>query len=132
MKKTNLIAITLLIALFASLVGCSSPPSTLILKDVGPTLNFTVIEITNSVGDIKNCGVIGTDEVLSTIWEIKFSRDVRFRNQYDVLYQIKFLAGSSERKTMYILGDDSIVYDGYIYKALDDSIDLDYLATIFE
>ena len=135
MKKTNLIAITLLVALFASLVGCSSapePPDVLILEDIYPTINFIWIEITNNDRYTKVCAIKESDEVLLHLGSIQFSKDLKFKKQHTVLYEIKFVYNYKVRKTMYILGDDSIVYDGYIYKASDDSIDLEYLAAIFE
>ncbi|MCL2815654.1 MAG: hypothetical protein FWD23_13740, partial [Oscillospiraceae bacterium] len=78
-------------------------------------------------------GIEESDEVLSKIRKVEFRVSGRFRNQNDALYQIKFIHFSRrENARIYILGRDSIAYRGYIYKSPDDSIDLEYMAALFE
>ena len=103
-------------------------------NDIYEDIGFASIEITNSDGhNIKPDMETTQEEVLAMLGDIRFTFNGIFYNQYPVLYHIKFMMGSMERrKGVYVLSRNSIAYGGFIYKSPDDSIDLEYLEKLFE
>jgi len=134
MKKMLLIITIIIIILIVYIASIFVFRSSLVFNDIYGDIDFTNIEITNGDGHKIMPDMETTqEEVLSMLGDIQFTMDGIFFNQYPVLYNIKFLMGSMERrKGVCVLSGNSIAYGEFIYKSSDDSIDLEYLKKLFE
>ncbi|MCL2047377.1 MAG: hypothetical protein FWG87_01505 [Defluviitaleaceae bacterium] len=137
-KKTIRIFSCLIIVLSCSIVVYVASViiywSSFAFNDIYGDINFTNIEITNSDGDtIKPDMETTQEEILLMLGDIQFVVNGIYFNQYPTLYHVKFVMGSyARRKSLHILGSNSIAYGGFMYKSSEYSIDLEYLKNLFE
>ena len=136
-KKIDIITFLVLalciIIIFTLFSGNRS--KTLMLSEL--SLNFTNIEMTATY----ETGISGpmtitlnsqkSRELYNSISNIQFTKKEKYEKQFDAMFQVKFLNKNESIEEILILGQNAIVYEGFIYKSLNTMIDLENIGTIF-
>ncbi len=71
-------------------------------------------------------------ELYNNISNIQFTKKEKYEKQFDSLFQIKFLNDNESIGEILILGQNAIVYEGFIYKSFNTMIDIENIRAIFD
>lgn len=101
----------------------------LMLSDL--SLDFTNIEITvayeTNMSGLKTIILNSKEskELYDSFSNIQFIKKDKYKKQFDVIFQIKFLNNNENIEKILIIGQNAIVYKGIIYKSPNTMIDLE-------
>ena len=102
------------------------------------SLNFTNIELTVTYETGRPGPMTITlnsqesRELYNSISNIQFTKKEKYEKQFDPLFRAKFLNNNESIGEILILGQNAIVYEGFIYKSSNAMIDVENIRTIFD
>lgn len=128
-KKIVIIIFLILVLSLIVIFTLFSKNKVLMLSDL--SLNFTNIEITaayeTNMSGLKTITLDskGSKELYNSFSNIQFIKKDKYKKQFDVIFQIKFLNNNENIEEILIIGQNAIVYKGIIYKSPNTMIDLE-------
>lgn len=110
------------------IIGCTKDKVT-----VGEmSQDFTSIEITDgSTGAIMTLDEKQSRELYGKLKDLELIKGKSTKNEEEARYTLRFLRYSKELDRFAIQDSDTIIYNGYIHEVKSQTIDMDYLMSIF-